>query len=126
MVNVSSSIPQVKTNKRSTSPNQRAAVHVQYVLQRDIERALQRVRAVTLNVFCATQGSLLLPPAGCFGLTATIAASGLTHTVHSAATRLHDTLCVKNVVSYTDFFMFMRYFQHCALIFPSPQSFFRD
>ena len=126
-VNVPSSIPQVKTNKRSTSPNQRAAVHVQYVLQRDIERALQRVRAVTMNVFCASQGSLLLPPAGCFGLTATIAASGLMHTAHLAATRLHDTLCVKKCLSVTlIFFMFMRYFQHCALIFSSPQSFFRD
>ena len=34
-VSVPSSIFQVKTNKRSTSTNQRAAVHVQYVLQRD-------------------------------------------------------------------------------------------
>ena len=68
------------------------------------ERTLQRVRAVTLYAFCATQGSPLLPPVGCFGLTATIVASGLTHTVHWAATQLHHSLCVKNAVSYTEYF----------------------
>ena len=87
---VPSSVLQVKTNMRSTSTNQRAAVHIQSVFQRDIERAVQRVRAVTLYTFCATQGSYLLQPVGCSWFTATIAASGLTHTVLWAATRLHD------------------------------------
>ena len=65
---------------------------------------------MTLHAFCATQESPLLPPVvppvGCFGLTATVVTSGLTHTVHLAATQLHDSLCVKNAVN---FFMFMIY-----------------
>ena len=56
-VSVPSSVLKVKTNKRSTSTNQRAAVHVQYVLQRDIERAVQRVRAVTLYAFVQLKGA---------------------------------------------------------------------
>ena len=63
----------------------------------------------------------VVPPVGCFGLTATVVASGLTHTVHLAATQLHDRLCVKNAVSYTVFFHVHDIFQHCGLIFPSPQ-----
>jgi hypothetical protein len=57
----------------------------------------------------------VLPPVRCFGLTATAAASGLTHTVPWAATRLHDSSCVNNAVSHTEFF----YVHEICNVFPT-------
>ena len=48
--------------------------------------------------FLAIQGSVLLPPGGCLGLTATTAESGLTHIVSNMA---GNSLCAKKMLSVT-------------------------
>ena len=62
---------------------------------------------MTLNVVYAMQGSLLCLQNECPGLTVTAVATGPTCIVRWAVTLLHNSFCVRIVVSFSEFFMFI-------------------